>query len=271
MRKALVLALVGSLALAGVAVAAVTNNYVVFGKVTPVKSGTVKHPMPIAAQIGWTVSTSPSGQRPNVVKTYNIFSQGIRASTNDFPACSSSTLTASGPSKCARGSQIGKGYFIVEAGPSSSQSAGNVTCRAETLLFNGGGNANKGEGTFILYVYKGAQVTGQPAPCPIPNNHQAVAILLSNSTSGLHETFTTPFILRHPYNGVDAATVKSFVSLPAKSRTFSTRVNGHSVKKTVGLLETYSCPPNHQRQATIKFITESGTQTLSTGLTRCTK
>src|SRR5947209_3371212 len=158
MRRVMLLAIVGALGVAGVAYAAVNNTYVVNAKITPIKSGTKKSPRPISTTIGWTVGTSPAGQRPAVVKGYRVTVSGVQEHTTLFPGCSTSTLTSKSPSACPKRSKIGSGYLINQVGSSkSSSTTGNFTCRAEVSLFNGGNH------DLVLYVYKGSQVSAQPA------------------------------------------------------------------------------------------------------------
>src|SRR5436305_15248705 len=125
MRKVMLLAALATLSVTGVAYGAVTvtNKYVLKGKITPVKSGTKKHPRPFGAKISYTVSTSPKGYRPNVVEKYTLNVQGAKENTNVFPGCSTSRLLdpTQGPNTCPPGSKAGTGFFIATIGPSNTQ------------------------------------------------------------------------------------------------------------------------------------------------------
>lgn len=247
MRKVLLLTTLVVFGVAGVAYGAVSNVYVVRGKISPLKSGTKAHPVPISTTISYTVTTVPKGQRPNIVKTLQITVQGVQAHTNDFKACSTSRLNdpTEGPSTCPKGSLIGSGYFIAEIGPSSSQKTVSLTCRADVKLYNGGA------GTLSYYAYARAGVKGE---CPL--TPMAFAATVKNTAQGLQQTINIPAPIRHPGATTDAAAIKAVVSVPLST----TKVKG----KTVGLTESIACPVNHQRQIKVRFTLENGKAQLVT-------
>lgn len=251
MRRALLLAGVCALALAGVAYAAttVTPKYILNAKITPKKSGTTTHPVSAGGQIGWTVTTSPPNQRPPVVQGYRITMQGMRAHPNDFPACSSSTLNSKGPSGCRKGSLIGAGNFLVAIGPSTTTTT-SLTCQADLDLFNGGGH------TLLFYVFKGPETNACPLPAP---GFFVVVAKLSAAHHGrdLVTNYSVPAPLRHPANGFDAAVIRSTLTITARTTTVKKRIGGKTVKTRVGLFETTFCPVNHQRTITATFTPEN--------------
>jgi hypothetical protein len=273
MRKTLLLAVAIALGAAGTAYAVIiTNVYTMHAKVTPAKSGTRRHPKSIGTHVDWTITTTPKGRRPNIVKTYDITVQGIRENTNDFKACGSARLNdpSEGPTTCPRGSQIGKGFFIVQAGKPGDQTSIQLTCRAELSIYNASNHK------LAYYVYKGSQMPGQPQPCPLPRN-EAFNATLTPTGLGLKETFTVPNDLRHvtigspPYAvDFDVADFKASGDIPSKTTTLVHKRGKHTIKTKVGLFESISCPHNHQRQVLVKFTLENGHSHTSSRLVSCT-
>jgi hypothetical protein len=267
MRKTLLLTCVGALGLAGAAYAAttVTNDYVIAAKVTPKKSGTQAHPRTVARYLQWDVSTAPPGRRPANTRGYQIGTVGLQQNTTNFPGCGTSKLAATGPAGCPRGSMIGSGFAIIEVGPTGqNNSSYNGLCRADEDLFNGGSNNE------TLYVFKGPQHGGEPAPCPIPNGHAEVNINLTRQATRMIETFSLPEALLHPAPGTDASIVHEAITIPPKSRTVR---RGHGTARSarrVGLFESVYCPANGQRQVAITFTREDGIAQTRTTLVPCT-
>jgi hypothetical protein len=257
-RRVPLIALVVALGLAGTAYAAtfVTNKYVVSAKGSPLKSGTKAHPKPAGLTIGYTVTTNPPGERPNVVQSLLISIAGVRAQTNDFPTCSTSRLnnSAQGPKTCPKGSLVGTGYLISEIGLASSQSGQQLTCRVEVRIYNGGGNS------LSYYVY---EIPNRQGECPSTQGALAFSTHLKEVGTTLVQTLNVPAEFRHPENnsGLDASVIKSSVSLPVKTR----KIKG----KTVGFGETIGCPANHRRHISIKFTLENGTSHTATANLAC--
>jgi hypothetical protein len=259
MRKAVLLGLVIALGAAGAAYAAtgLTNQYIITTfKVGPKKSGTKAHPVSIGTTVTYTVGTKPAGSRPAVIKSETITLQGVRANTNDFPTCSSSRLleAGQGPSTCPKGSLVGTGFFKAMIGPSSNRGA-TTPCRVDLSVYNSG---NKRE-TYYLYAK-----AGQAGECPAPPGTLPAVMTakLSETKSGnLVQTFTLPNNVRHPLTGFDSA--PTFATLTTKNLT--RKVKG----KTVGALESISCPANHSRQLAIKFTLENGSSRTATRNTAC--
>jgi len=254
LRQVLLIATALVFGVTGAAYAAVSNVYVVSGKITPVKSGTRARPVSVATTIGYTVSTQPKGERPNVVKTVQITIQDVRANTNAFKACGTSRLNnpKEGPATCPKGSLVGRGYFIAEVGPSKSQKTVAATCRAELGIYN------RGDRTLSYYVY-GAPTVTKTGECPLAP--LAFAATVRDTSSGLVETIKLPSVVRHPTAATDASLTKAVVSVTRHT----TKVKG----KKVGLLESFGCPVNHQREIKVKFTLESGKSVLSTLLLPC--
>jgi hypothetical protein len=237
------------LALAGAAYAAtVTPKYILHAKVSPTKSGTARHGVPIASQFGFNVTTAPPGQRPPVVQGYRFYFQGVRANLKYFHACSTSTLNSKGPSGCRAGSKIGTGSFTVALGPSASTTIAG-TCVADLGIYNGGGN------TLIFYVFKGTETNACPLPAP---GEFTVVVRLSKAHKGrdMVQNFSVPTALRHPVTGVDAAVIKATTSVNKVTTVRTVRVGGRKVKRTIGLFESEYCPPNHQRNVQATFTPE---------------
>src|SRR5436305_5887761 len=252
MRRILLRTLVSALALAGIAYAAASNTYVVTASVTPTKSGTQSKPKPIRIGLGWAVSSTSAGQRPNTIAKYKINLQFVHENSNSFPGCSTSKLTSKGPSACPKGSQVGSGSLTTELGPSGNPSPNyQAFCHAALGVFNGGAN------DLALYV-----TPAKPGPCPIPSGHGVIHVTLSSGGQGTTAQFTLPQFLRHPAANSDAVVTRANFSLPSKSKTVK--------KKQVGLFETYKCASNHQRQVAVTFTEESGFGRTSTDLVKCT-
>jgi hypothetical protein len=262
MRKVMLLAALAALTVTGVAYAATTvsNKYVIKGKVTPVKSGTKKHPRPVGAQISYTVTTSPTGYRPNPVEKFKVVVQGAQEHTNVFPACSTSRLLdpTQGPNTCPTGSKVGTGFFISKIGPSSNQHKVLLTCRAELSAYNGGNHS------LVFYIYKGTQVSGQPQPCPLPTSY-AIHVALKRKGRNLVATYSAPAALLHPASGQDAAVSSSSLSLPVQKK----KITKHGKKVKVGLFETTLCPLNGQRQIALTFTQENGKSRTATRVVAC--
>jgi hypothetical protein len=264
MRKVMLLAALAALSVTGVAYGAVTvtNKYVLKGKITPVKSGTKKHPRPFGAKISYTVSTSPTGYRPNVVEKYALNVQGAKENTNVFPGCSTSRLLdpAQGPNTCPPGSKAGTGFFIAKIGPSNNQKQVSLTCRAELTLYNGSNHS------LTFYVYKGKPISGQPQPCPLASPQgYAIHVTLKRKGRNLVAKYTVPAALLHPASGLDAAVTSSALNVPVQKQTITKK--GKKVK--VGLFETTFCPKNHQRQIAVTFTQGNGKSRTATRLVAC--
>jgi hypothetical protein len=258
MRKVPLIALLVALGLAGTVYAAtvVTNVYVLSAKGTPLKSGTKAHPKPGGITLGYTVSTNPKGERPNISKSLLISIAGVRTHTNAFPTCSTSRLNnaAQGPKTCPKGSLVGTGYLIAEIGLAASPSGQQLTCRVEVSVYNGGGNS------LSYYVYENPNLQGE---CPSTQGAVAFPTHLKEVGTTLVQTLNVPASIRHPNNNtsLDASVIKSSISLPVKTR----KVKG----KTVGFGETTVCPANHKRHISIKFTLENGTSQTATANLAC--
>lgn len=252
-RKIPLIALLAALGLAGTAyaVTTVTNVYVLMGKPASKKSGTKAHPLPFGGTLGYTVTTKPPGQRPNVVQTVQFTFAGLRVNTNDFPTCSTSTLNAHGPSACPKGSLVGTGTLNAEVGAVTSQSPPQIACQVETKIYNGGGNS-------LSYYAYATTASGQCAlPAPV-----AYAAKLTEKNGALVQTINVPYALRHPDNNsaLDGATTKVALTLPVRTTTLKAKkVKGKTVKgKKVGFFESTACPANHKRHVSAKFTLENG-------------
>ena len=261
MRKVMLLAALAAMGVTGVAYAAttVTNQYVLKGKITPVKSGTKKHPKAIASQISYTVSTSPTGYRPNVTQKFKLSVQGEQEHTNAFPTCSSSRLLdkTQGPNTCSKGSKIGTGFFIAEIGQSSNQKQVLLTCRTEVSLYNAGGH------DLVFYIYKGSKVSGQPSPCPLPNSY-AINIALKRQGKNLVASYTVPQALLHPPTapGTDASLVSASLNIPVHKKKLKSG-------RKIGLFESFFCPKNGKRHVALTFTQENGQSRTATRNVAC--
>lgn len=257
MRRIGLLAVLGLLALAGVAYATtVTNDYVIHAKIKPKRTG-----QPVKVRLAWDVSSTPSSSRPANTAGFRIFLQGVHEHTVDFPGCGTSTLSVHGPPGCPTGSYIGGGNFILEFGQSGDlTNTYSPKCRWEVSIFNGGAH------NLSLYIYQaGYQIFGQPPPCLVPGGHAAIDVSLTESSHGMSERFSLPPKLLHPAPGYDASLVHAQLGIPPRST-----MVGRRHRRLVGLFQTFFCPPNHQRQVEIKFTREDGFSRKATTLVSCT-
>lgn len=268
MRKAVILGLIGAFAIAGVAYGAttVTNVYVVHGRVIPAKSGVKTHPKPAGGHISFTVSTNPSGYRPNIIKTIVLRIQGIVENTNKFPACGTARLTnpGEGPSTCPKQSLAGTGYLIADISKQGDQTPSGhvITCRVELSIYNGGDH------DLSYYVYAKAFEPPKnecPSSGPTGFKPEAFVATLTKTSEGLVESATFPQDILHPTiagTTYDAALIKSSVTIIQRSKKVATN-------HFIGLFATNFCPANHKRQVALTFRQENGGSRTVTKLVKC--
>lgn len=252
MRRILLLVPLVALAMAGVAYAAIQNLYTITAEIHSSGGGTPAHPKPAMVRVGWSVDTSPAGERPATVSKYSISLAGIQTANHHFRGCGTSTLDSKGPSGCPAGAWVGGGHLIIEAGPAgTNDSVYNGRCRAEVSIFNGGDHS------LSLYVYQGSQRHGAPAPCPLPGGPVTIDVSLHNFPGGLLETFTMPPDLLHIF-GTDSAVVQGVLGIPRRRKIVHRRFGHRVVVHRVGLLESTGCLPDHQRYVSMTFTREDG-------------
>jgi hypothetical protein len=216
-------------------------------------------PRPIGTNLKWVISTTVPGQRPAGVSTYTISILGLRQNTGDFPACGASQLSSSGPFSCPPGSNVGSGFAIVEVGPRGHRNTGNVQCRIDEGIFNGG------QGNLILYLYSGQAVPGQPPPCHVANGSGDVNVNLSSQRKRLTASFSFPLAS----GSSQAVLTEEALNIPATSRIITQRVGRRTVRRRVGLLESFYCPPSHRREVAITFTRQNGSTNTHRELVRC--
>jgi hypothetical protein len=269
MRRAVILGLIGAFAIAGAAYGAttVTNVYTVHGRVIPVKSGVKTHPKPAGGHISFTVSTNPSGDRPNIIKTIVLRVQGLIENTKRLPACRIARLTnpAEGPASCPKHSLAGKGHLIADISKQGDQTpSGHVTtCRVELYIYNGGNH------DLSYYVFaKAVQPPKNECPSSGPAAFKPVAFVatLTATSKGLVESATFPQALLHPTiagTTYDAALIKSSVTIIQQSKRVAT------IPHFIGLFATNFCPANGKRQVALTFRQENGSSKTVTKLVKC--
>jgi hypothetical protein len=268
MRKTLLLAATAVLVVAGVAYAA-SNVYTVQASISPTKSGTSKHPKAIGIHLTYNIRSSDPNALPRNVQKYKTFIQGILEKTNKFKACGTSRLNNphQGPSTCPKGSKIGSGYAFVQATPSNRPLLKVYAhrCSLQVLIFNGGNH------TLSLYLFSGNSVQGT-APCT-PKRKQGFVETFTKTSSGLTGTFSIPATFRHVGSnpGTTWTITKLVLNEPVKKKTATHKVKGKTVKTTIGLFDSYSCPSNGQRQVKVTFTTVNGATSTATTTVPCTK
>ena len=256
MRKALLLAVLASLSVTGVAYAAstVTHYLVLKGtSVTPAKGGSTKAPVPVGVHLIYGERAVPTTEQPARVKRYSFSFQDIRENTDAFPACGSSRMLdpSEGPNTCAKGSEVGGGFFI--ASLSSGKSSKQVgQCRADVRLFNGGNH------TATIYVYANPKNgTAKVPECPLQSAF-AINAALQQIGNNLWERFNVPQGLQQQSVGAVtfySALYTADITVNVQSKIVSKKVKGKTVKHRMGLLESFGCPANHQRQLAVLFNT----------------
>jgi len=224
------------LAVTAVAVAAQINTYAVTAKVTPSSGGSKSKPKPIALSLAFEVSEA-AGQRPAVVRTYQIGLGKTKVNGGAFPRCSATKLNGDqSDSGCPKGSRVGEGKVFNATGNSADLNDRSVRCDLALRLYSDG--AKKAN----LWLFP-----ANPGDCPI---HTFPAIPAEWVTSGGSPAlrFTVPQALRHPLPGLDNALVRTEVNIPRVTRT----VKG----KKVGFLSSTGCKGS--RRVGVRFTTEAG-------------
>jgi hypothetical protein len=222
------------------------NTYEVSGG-TSTRGGTVAKPKPAGLNFTFKLS-DPSGNVPEVVKTYEIQVEGGKVNSALLPGCKASALDdAQTDAKCPKDSLLGKGTLTALIGKTGTPAADALTCTLPFKIYNsGGGNA-------ALWI-----VARQPA-CPVTLSQAVPAKWTKHgTTAGL--SFTVPDLLRHQLN----------LDLPVVSATATIKkITKKSKGRTTGFLESTGCKDG-KRDFSVTFTTESGAkQTVEKTLGYC--
>jgi hypothetical protein len=267
MRKTLLLSAIAAGVLGIVAVAYAANTYSVdIAKVTPTKSGTLKHPKAERIQFGYSVG-STDGNRPHVTTDYIIgFGPGIKQNSKlkngtkfVFAQCK---LSAASSNTCPSKTKIGSGIVKNKAGLVSNPSQ-QIDCQLNLTIFSGDGKLfppGQNDGKRIKEdVWLGLK--GGPPACPLSVN-AALPAQFTTYKGGTALKFhvpKTPF--QQPQPGLENAVVNVTSSIFKAAR-----VKGH----TRGYFESTACPKGG-RPINVQYTDTSGAKFTASKKAPCTK
>jgi hypothetical protein len=241
--RIITLAVAGLMAFAAVAFALQENTYKVTGSVSPLKSGTKKHPKPVALKFGYTVAEK-SGNRPALIKKYSIHFAGIQVNTNFFKGCSAAKIDAAqSDAGCPKGSLMGTGSVENATGSSADETDRKLSCHLDLKLYTSRNNKA------AIYLH-GEQSSDPAKNCPLAIDKAIDATFVRNTT-GTALQFSVDETLLHPAPGFDNAVVLVNSSV----RRATTTVKG----KTRGWFETWGRCVNKKRAITVTFTPNNGT------------
>jgi hypothetical protein len=224
--------------------------------ISPAKSGTAKAPKPAFGKTLFNI-TNPAGQRPDVIETYKIgLGEGLVENTGLFKSCLKAQIEDpnKGPKTCPAESNLGGGVAYNLAGAASDPNA-KIECDLKLTLFAGG----KGKVNLVVE-------SNPPAlPCPLTVNPTVVPATFKKVGGILTLTLTVPNALLHPIPGFNNALYKTVVNKFGKTK----RAKIGKVTRTVGIIETVSCPKSHKRTLKTTFVTEAGLSTTSKTTSKC--
>jgi hypothetical protein len=224
MRK-LLTAITGLLA-AGAAITAVAlaqtpspTTVVVKATVTPNKAGTKAHPQAVKLKVHVDWNTPGDSQKPIVQTAKVLYPKGSLFQGGKYPSCSETVLNRSGPTKCPKGSIIGKG--------TGSAHADTVITHPHITVVNG---------EVFLYT-----VLDNPArvQAPVP----AVIHKLSGSKWAYEMDITVPQVLQ--------------VVAGVPITLYTVDITAGSTSKPI--LATTSCPPSHKWPYSVTTSYDTGT------------
>jgi len=254
--RILAIAVVGLMAFAAVAFALQENTYTVNGSVSPTKSGTKKHPKPVALKFGYTVAEK-SGKRPGLIRKYTIGFSGLQVNTNFFKGCTAAKIDAAqSDAGCPKGSLMGTGSVENAAGASSDETSKDVSCHLDLKLYNSRNNKA------AIYLH-GAPNSDPAKNCPLSID-KAIDANFVRTAGGTSLVFTVDNTLLHPAPGFDNAVVL----VGSNIRKATVKKNG----KTRGWFESIGGCKNNKRAITVKFTPDNGQPPLTAQhLASCTK
>lgn len=237
-----------SVALASAAYAQTTggNTYEVAGG-TSIRGGTTAKPKAAGLQFTFKLS-DPSGNVPQVVKTYEIEVEGGKVNSSLLPGCKAAALDAAQTdAKCPKDSLLGKGTLTALIGKSGTPAANALTCSLPFKIYNSGG------GKAALWI-----VARQPE-CPVSLAQSVPAKWTKHgTTAGL--SFTVPDLLRHQV-GLDLPVVSASATIK--------KITKKSKGRSTGFLESTGCKDG-KRDFSVTFTTEAGEkQTVKKTLAYC--
>jgi hypothetical protein len=267
MRKTLLLSALVAGVLGIVAVAYAANVYKVdFAKVTPTKSGTLKHPKAVRIQFGYSVSTT-DGNRPATSTDQQIsFGAGLKGNGKlkkgtkfAFAQCK---LSQASSNACPSNTKVGSGIVKNLAGSKNDPSQ-KIPCQLNLTIYNGDGKIyppSQNDGKSVREdVWLGLK--GQPPICPLVVNAPIPAqfALIGGKLTLKFHISKTPF--QEPTPGVENSVINVNASLFK-----AVRISG----KTRGFLESTACPSGG-RPIAATFTDSSGAKNTAKGKATCTK
>ena len=236
------LALVVSLALAAVAIAA--NEYTINISGTATKAGTSKKPVPTGLTYAFKVKDT-NGQRPAALKALKIQSKGMRYNTNNFPGCSATKMqNAQSDDACPKGSLMGTGYANNRAGAVQDRSQQAIKCYLKLSWYNS--KKNKAA-LFVESINNNDSTRSDFCPIPVAT---AIPISIAKAKSGDTQSFTIPDNLQNPGGTLKNSLIETKLTFKKKTK----KVNG----KTVGFLEGIGQCVKGKKTTTTTFQHEDG-------------
>ena len=242
------LALVGVLAVAGVAYA--VNTYSLDkASTTPGGKGTSTKPVPKKVVFSYSTGTN-DGTRAKVIQAYDIGFQGLRSYSKNVKHCtfaqaSQKSLAAvqASCSKAAAGGGTVANFFGASNDPNAK-----TPCNLKLRIYN---IADGKAGGLALRLDR-----DKPADCAIDPATAINAKFRKTKIAGKESSnlrFTVPDNLKHPIPGFDNSVTN--VTSSVSRKTAKVRIKGH--RRTVGLLSSVACGKAGKRLIQVKFTDES--------------
>ncbi len=243
-----VLALVGVLAVAGVAYA--TNLYTLDkASTTPGGTGTSSKPVPKKVVFSFSTNTT-DGTRAKVIKSYDIGFQGLRSYSKNIKKCSftqASQKSLAAVKTVCKKAAAGAGTVNNFFGPSNDPN-NKAQCKLQLRLYN---IADGKYGGLAIRLDRGA-----PADCAI-DPATAINAKFRKTKIGGKESVNLKFAvgdnLKHPIPGFDNSV--NNVTTTVLRKTTKVKIKGKS--RTVGLLSSVACGKGKKRTISVKFTDET--------------
>jgi hypothetical protein len=198
---------------------------------TPAPTGRPARPLELlAVRATFDVETAPPGERPDVLRTYDLSFAGVHQNGRSFPHCSPRTVLRGGQGACAR-ARVGNGVVDLLAGGIGDPSDA-TPCRLALNLYNGPANR------LLLVVNGGPDVvvnsaTG-PMTCPFPIGGLPIVARWTNDRTGSHVRFAMPNAIQHPDQGIENA----LIHLETQLRSPTVRAG----RRRLRITESFTCP-----------------------------
>lgn len=261
MKKVLVSALAGILvvALSAVAFAQQTqvNVYTVSGTISGSSGASSKKPKPISLRFNYTVDEQ-NDLRPALIRSYKIRFPGLRTNGAFFPRCTASALNnAKTDDGCPRGSKMGEGEILNEAGSPTDKAAKippgepgqKSSCDARVEVYNAG------KDRAALWISSGA---ANGTKCPLTVNEAIAAKYVRRGNDSSLE-FDVPDSIT-----TVAGLENSVISVGSSIRRATVRRSG----KLRGYYESVGCRGG-RGNISVTFVAKTGQSETASKRIRC--